>query len=263
MTKSGNLLDSEADGNSVHYADSTLPTPSEDMSRSTLALIDSNYNYQTKDSLHLANGTILNPHVNEGFILNGTPSLQDLPTNEVESPEEQLLTSRRGFQTLVGDEPTLVKIRTTKSVPAIITEGPTPVPTDNVEEIDDKGGDTALTKHSSMGFFDHLRKNHSTQSSPNSSFRPLSLNVVNQAARRLLEFPSGFGKKFLPPLWGSNKSLASPGPSPGYLNPYYEAESPDELALVYASAAYGVRLIKRHVNYCTVEMPGKLLQSST
>lgn len=43
-----------------------------------------------------------------------------------------------------------------------------------------------------------------------------------------------------------------------YENPYYEAESPDELALVYAAAGYGMRLVKRHATYAKLELPSNI-----
>ncbi|VDP05844.1 unnamed protein product [Soboliphyme baturini] len=42
-----------------------------------------------------------------------------------------------------------------------------------------------------------------------------------------------------------------------YKNPIYEAESPDELAIVYAAAAYGFRLMKRGPREVFVELPNR------
>jgi hypothetical protein len=46
------------------------------------------------------------------------------------------------------------------------------------------------------------------------------------------------------------------GMSENSLWAHYEAESPDELALVKASCAYGCKLLKRKPHYVTVWMPG-------
>lgn len=84
-------------------------------------------------------------------------------------------------------------------------------------------------------------------------FRPATLTL----GRKLLELPRLAIQK-LPPL--GRKSPSTPSVSPGYKTPFYEAESPDELALVYASSAYGVRLVKRQANYVTIEMPSGTLE---
>lgn len=39
---------------------------------------------------------------------------------------------------------------------------------------------------------------------------------------------------------------------------HYEAESPDELALVKAASTYGCKLLKRSPDKVTVRLPGKL-----
>lgn len=58
-----------------------------------------------------------------------------------------------------------------------------------------------------------------------------------------------------------NQKIAnSTTPSPFELKPIFEAESPDELALIDAAYNYGCRLIKRTPTFVTVETPeeGKL-----
>lgn len=52
------------------------------------------------------------------------------------------------------------------------------------------------------------------------------------------------------------RSESPPAPA----NPIYEAESPDELSLVYAASAYGVQLLKRHVCHVTLGLPGGRIQ---
>jgi len=46
-------------------------------------------------------------------------------------------------------------------------------------------------------------------------------------------------------------------PTPGEIRPIYEAESPDELALVDAAYAYNCKLINRTPNHLTVHLPGE------
>lgn len=45
-------------------------------------------------------------------------------------------------------------------------------------------------------------------------------------------------------------------PSPGEMKPIFEAESPDELALVDAAFTYNCRLLKRTPQHVTVNVPG-------
>jgi phospholipid-translocating ATPase len=47
-------------------------------------------------------------------------------------------------------------------------------------------------------------------------------------------------------------------PSPGEMKPIFEAESPDELALVDAAYTYNCRLLKRTPQHVTVNVPGKI-----
>ena len=48
-------------------------------------------------------------------------------------------------------------------------------------------------------------------------------------------------------------------PSPMDIKPIYEAESPDELALVDAAYKYGCRLLKRSLHNVLISLPGKCL----
>lgn len=52
-------------------------------------------------------------------------------------------------------------------------------------------------------------------------------------------------------------------PSPGEMKPIFEAESPDELALVDAAYTYNCRLLKRTPQHVTVNVPGKCESSLT
>ena len=54
----------------------------------------------------------------------------------------------------------------------------------------------------------------------------------------------------------SSRSRKSERESPAPpLNPIFEAENPDELALVHAANAYGVRLLQRHLNTIMLQTP--------
>jgi len=68
----------------------------------------------------------------------------------------------------------------------------------------------------------------------------------------------------IPPFTGFRKTLSisnqvaiTPTPSPSELRPIYEAESPDELALVHAAYAYSAKLLKRTPDHVRVALPGK------
>ena len=54
-----------------------------------------------------------------------------------------------------------------------------------------------------------------------------------------------------------NHSSRSPTPTPSEIRPIYEAESPDELALVDAAFAYNCKLIKRSPQSAVVNLPGE------
>jgi phospholipid-translocating ATPase len=54
-----------------------------------------------------------------------------------------------------------------------------------------------------------------------------------------------------------NLSSRSPTPTPCELRPIYEAESPDELALVDAAFAYNCKLLKRSPGHAVVSLPGE------
>lgn len=58
------------------------------------------------------------------------------------------------------------------------------------------------------------------------------------------------------PLFG-NVTSSPPSPSPGDLRPIYEAESPDELALVTAAYKYNCQLLKRMADSITLSLPGE------
>uniref|UniRef100_T1JA93 Phospholipid-transporting ATPase n=1 Tax=Strigamia maritima TaxID=126957 RepID=T1JA93_STRMM len=64
--------------------------------------------------------------------------------------------------------------------------------------------------------------------------------------------------RFLPlPFFGGTARTNSPTPSPGELRPIYEAESPDELALITAAYKYNCRLLKRMTDSVTLALPGE------
>jgi len=100
--------------------------------------------------------------------------------------------------------------------------------------------------------------------------RPLS-PIHSSAETTPCESPSSRQKSlnlsnFLHPLnklssFTSNNSLSKSSrahtPTPGEIRPIYEAESPDELALVDAAYAYNVKLVKRTPNTVQVSLPGE------
>lgn len=58
---------------------------------------------------------------------------------------------------------------------------------------------------------------------------------------------------------GSSAPALSQGrgtPSMGDLKPIFEAESPDEIALVDAAFSYNCRLVRKTAHYATVSVPG-------
>ena len=54
----------------------------------------------------------------------------------------------------------------------------------------------------------------------------------------------------------TNPNLGPDSSAPGNVQPIFEAESPDELALVDAAYRYGVRLLRRSLHTCLVDVPG-------
>ena len=54
-----------------------------------------------------------------------------------------------------------------------------------------------------------------------------------------------------------NSNSRSPTPTPCELRPIYEAESPDELALVDTAFAYNCKLLKRSPGHAVVSLPGE------
>jgi hypothetical protein len=76
---------------------------------------------------------------------------------------------------------------------------------------------------------------------------------------RFLPFPNLLSKKLSKSFLLNNSSASTSTPSPMEPKPIFEAESPDELALVEAAYLYNCRLIKRSPLSMTVMMPGILL----
>ena len=65
-------------------------------------------------------------------------------------------------------------------------------------------------------------------------------------------------KKYIFPSQGShNHASRAATPTPYEIQPIYEAESPDELALVDAACAYSCRLLRRTPGAVVVSLPGK------
>jgi phospholipid-translocating ATPase len=104
--------------------------------------------------------------------------------------------------------------------------------------------------------------NSSSETTPTTESPPLS-QVAKQISRpKLLNVPSlllvGSSKKSSSSKAGNsqNSQQRSATPSPCELKPIFEAESPDELALVDAAYSYNCRLVKRAPQFVTVSLPG-------
>merc|ERR1719410_2138176 len=85
------------------------------------------------------------------------------------------------------------------------------------------------------------------------SSRPKSSNLsnlfnINGGLNKLASFTSNHS------LGKSSKNKLNPKPES---RPFYEAESPDELALVDAAFAYNFKLVKRSPSSVTVSLPGE------
>ncbi|KAK7867763.1 hypothetical protein R5R35_002262 [Gryllus longicercus] len=96
----------------------------------------------------------------------------------------------------------------------------------------------------------------STESTPTGDSPPPPPRTIRP---KLLHVPSlllvtGSKKSPQNPQNMSHKSVT---PSPGELRPIFEAESPDELALVDASYSYNCKLLKRSPRSATVSLPGE------
>lgn len=76
---------------------------------------------------------------------------------------------------------------------------------------------------------------------------------------RFLTFQNALTKKLSRTLLNNVTSVSASTPSPMEPKPIFEAESPDELALVEAAYLYNCRLIKRSPQSLTVMMPGNLV----
>lgn len=105
--------------------------------------------------------------------------------------------------------------------------------------------------------------NSSSETTPTTESPPIS-QAAKQASRpKLLNVPSlllvGSSKKSSSIKSGNSKNSQqrSATPSPCELKPIFEAESPDELALVDAAYTYSCRLVKRTPQFVTVALPGQ------
>jgi hypothetical protein len=102
--------------------------------------------------------------------------------------------------------------------------------------------------------------NSSSETTPTTDSPPLSQAAKQVARPKLLNMPSlllvGSNKKSNSKLNSQNSQQRSATPSPCELKPIFEAESPDELALVDAAYSYNCRLVKRTPQFATVALPG-------
>ncbi|KDR21129.1 putative phospholipid-transporting ATPase VD, partial [Zootermopsis nevadensis] len=105
--------------------------------------------------------------------------------------------------------------------------------------------------------------NSSSETTPTTE-SPTMPQAAKQISRpKLLNVPSlllvGSNKKSSSSKGGNsqNSQQRSATPSPCELKPIFEAESPDELALVDAAYSYNCRLVKRTPQFVTVSLPGE------
>ncbi|XP_023711362.1 probable phospholipid-transporting ATPase VD isoform X3 [Cryptotermes secundus] len=105
--------------------------------------------------------------------------------------------------------------------------------------------------------------NSSSESTPTAD-SPTASQAIKQVSRpKLLNVPSLLSvcssKKSSISKSGNsqNSQQRSATPSPCELKPIFEAESPDELALVDAAYSYNCRLVKRTPQFATVALPGE------
>ena len=88
----------------------------------------------------------------------------------------------------------------------------------------------------------------SNPSNPNSTIRPKHLQLPSILSKFMTNRDSTS-------KLNSSTHSRSPTPTPCELRPLYEAESPDELALVDAAFAYNCKLLKRSPHHAVVSLP--------
>nr|CAD7433264.1 unnamed protein product [Timema monikensis] len=101
--------------------------------------------------------------------------------------------------------------------------------------------------------------NSSAETTPTADSPPFPKLLKNAIRPKLLNVPSLLMASVKKPPGNGNNSIPnrSTTPSPCELKPIYEAESPDELALIDAAYSYNCRLVKRTPQYATVALPGE------
>lgn len=105
--------------------------------------------------------------------------------------------------------------------------------------------------------------NSSSESTPTADSPTVPQSARHVSRPKLLNVPSLLSvcssKKSSSSKFGNsqNSQQRSTTPSPCELKPIFEAESPDELALVDAAYSYNCRLVKRTPQFVTVALPGK------
>ncbi|CAG2054143.1 unnamed protein product [Timema podura] len=101
--------------------------------------------------------------------------------------------------------------------------------------------------------------NSSAETTPTADSPPFPKLLKNAIRPKLLNVPSMLMASVKKSSGNGNNSIPhrSTTPSPCELKPIYEAESPDELALIDAAYSYNCRLVKRTPQYATVALPGE------
>ncbi|KAJ9587010.1 hypothetical protein L9F63_019389, partial [Diploptera punctata] len=103
--------------------------------------------------------------------------------------------------------------------------------------------------------------NSSSETTPTTESPPLPQGRKNVNRPKLLNVPSlllvGSSKKSSGIVPSQQQTATNATPSPCELKPIFEAESPDELALVDAAYSYNCRLMKRTPHSAAVSVPGE------
>ncbi|XP_067122941.1 phospholipid-transporting ATPase VA isoform X2 [Centruroides vittatus] len=85
----------------------------------------------------------------------------------------------------------------------------------------------------------------------------LLINSVDTPSNSAASTPNWRPKHLAIPSFGSRSYTPTPTPSPADFRPIYEAESPDEIALVEAAFHYNCRLLRRTPDAALIFLPGE------
>lgn len=85
----------------------------------------------------------------------------------------------------------------------------------------------------------------------------LLINSIDTPTNSAASTPNWRPKHLAIPSFGSRSFTPTPTPSPADFHPIYEAESPDEIALVEAASHYNCRLLRRTPDTALLSLPGE------